>query len=138
MSTSKIYFNTRKLHLEFFQSFTRQSKFTYGLVLEEIKTRDEDNNICTHGSRVLPSGALNMDGPPTTFSGTGVDRMAFLQANITRDNTEFVNGATIGDRCIFQVGGFVLSELSIVAGCLKTKYTALCQKGKARFLTLHN
>uniref|UniRef100_K3ZR18 Uncharacterized protein n=1 Tax=Setaria italica TaxID=4555 RepID=K3ZR18_SETIT len=84
------------------ESFTRQSKFTYGLVLEEIKTRDEDNNICTHGSRVLPSGALNMDGPPTTFSGTGVDRMAFLQANITRDNTEFVNGATIGDRCIFQ------------------------------------
>jgi hypothetical protein len=42
-------------------------------------------------------------GPPTTFSGTGVDRMAFLQANITRDNTEFVNGATIGNRCIFQV-----------------------------------
>jgi hypothetical protein len=44
-----------------------------------------------------------MDGPPTTLSGTGVDRMAFLQANITRDNTEFVNGAVIGDRYIFQV-----------------------------------
>ncbi|CAL5085968.1 unnamed protein product [Urochloa decumbens] len=85
------------------ESFTRQSKFTYGLVLEEIKTRDEDNNICTYGSRVLPSGALSMDGPPTTFSGTGVDRMAFLQASITRDNTEFVNGAPIGDRCIFQL-----------------------------------
>jgi hypothetical protein len=44
-----------------------------------------------------------MDGPPTTLSGTGIDRMAFLQANITRDNTEFVNGAIIGDRYIFQV-----------------------------------
>uniref|UniRef100_A0A0E0MBQ7 Uncharacterized protein n=1 Tax=Oryza punctata TaxID=4537 RepID=A0A0E0MBQ7_ORYPU len=44
-----------------------------------------------------------MIGPPTTLSGTGVDRMGFLQANITRDNTEFVNGATIGDRCIFQM-----------------------------------
>ncbi|KAL6856156.1 hypothetical protein ACP4OV_018958 [Aristida adscensionis] len=85
------------------ESFTRQSKFTYGLVVEEITTRDENNNICTHGYRALPSGALSMDGPPTTFSGTGVDRMAFLQANVTRDNTEFVNGATIGDRCIFQL-----------------------------------
>ncbi|WVZ66444.1 hypothetical protein U9M48_015657 [Paspalum notatum var. saurae] len=85
------------------ENFTRQSKFTYGLVVEEITTRDEDYNICTHGSRVLPSGVLNMDGPPTTFSGTGVDRMAFLQANITRDNTEFVNGAAIGDRTIFQL-----------------------------------
>ncbi|TVU38276.1 hypothetical protein EJB05_11636, partial [Eragrostis curvula] len=85
------------------ESFTRQSKFTYGLVVEQITARDENNNICTHGSRALPSGFLSMDGPPTTFSGTGVDRMAFLQANITRDNTEFVNGATIGDRCIFQL-----------------------------------
>lgn len=94
----------RKLHFgSFIQSFTKQSKFTYGLVVEEITTRDENNNICTHGSRQLPSGALSMIGPPTTLSGTGVDRMAFLQANITRDNTEFVNGATIGDRCIFQV-----------------------------------
>uniref|UniRef100_A0A0D9XW90 Bacterial surface antigen (D15) domain-containing protein n=1 Tax=Leersia perrieri TaxID=77586 RepID=A0A0D9XW90_9ORYZ len=85
------------------ESLTRQSKFTYGLVVEEITTRDHNNNICTHGSRELPDGTLSMTGPPTTFSGTGVDRMAFLQANITRDNTEFVNGATIGDRCIFQV-----------------------------------
>jgi IAP75 family protein translocase len=85
------------------ESFTRQSKFTYGLVVEEITTRDETNSICTHGSRAMPSGGLSMDGPPTTLSGTGIDRMAFLQANITRDNTEFVNGAIIGDRYIFQL-----------------------------------
>lgn len=76
-------------------------------MLENITARDEENKICTHGSRILPNGALRMDGPPTTFSGTGVDRMAFLQANMTRDNTEFVNGATIGDRCIFEVCWFV-------------------------------
>ncbi|CAN6362725.1 unnamed protein product [Urochloa humidicola] len=85
------------------EKLTQQSTFTYGLVLEQITARDENKNIRTHGSRVLPSGELRMDGPPTTFSGTGVDQMAFLQANMTRDNTEFVNGATIGDRCIIQV-----------------------------------
>ncbi|KAJ0979535.1 hypothetical protein J5N97_015009 [Dioscorea zingiberensis] len=85
------------------ESFTQQSKLTYGLVLEEITTRDETNTICTHGTRPLPSGALSMDGPPTTLSGTGIDRMAFVQANITRDNTKFVNGAIVGERNVFQL-----------------------------------
>uniref|UniRef100_A0ACD6A1G8 Uncharacterized protein n=1 Tax=Avena sativa TaxID=4498 RepID=A0ACD6A1G8_AVESA len=85
------------------ENLTKQSTFTYGLVMEEITTRDESNDVCTHGLRTTATGALGMDGPPTTFSGTGVDRMAFLQANLTRDNTELVNGAPIGDRCIFQV-----------------------------------
>ncbi|GJN28165.1 hypothetical protein PR202_gb16258 [Eleusine coracana subsp. coracana] len=84
------------------ESFTRQSTCTYGLVVEEITVLDDKNKICTHGSRVLPSGTLSMDGPPTTLSGTGVDQMAFLQGNITRDTTEFVNGTPIGDRFIFQ------------------------------------
>ncbi|RWW64562.1 hypothetical protein BHE74_00028206 [Ensete ventricosum] len=85
------------------RSFNRQSKFTYGLVMEEITTRDETTSICTHGARVLPSGGLSMDGPPTTLSGTGIDRMAFAQANITRDNTKFLNGAIIGERDVFQL-----------------------------------
>jgi hypothetical protein len=85
------------------QSFTKQSKLTWGLVLEEITTRDETSTICTHGARALPTGGLSMDGPPTTLSGTGVDRMGFLQANITRDNTCFINGAVVGDRNVFQV-----------------------------------
>lgn len=75
------------------QNLTRQSKFSYGVVMEEIKTLDESNNICTNGLRNYP----------TTLSGTGVDRMAFLQANITRDNTKFVNGAIVGERNVFQV-----------------------------------
>ncbi|GKV08071.1 hypothetical protein SLEP1_g19753 [Rubroshorea leprosula] len=85
------------------ENFTRQSKFTYGLVMEEITTRDESSHISAHGQRVLPSGGISADGPPTTLSGTGVDRMAFLQANITRDNTKFVNGAVVGGRNVFQV-----------------------------------
>ncbi|KAE9588160.1 putative chloroplast envelope protein translocase, IAP75 [Lupinus albus] len=85
------------------ENFTRQSKFTYGLVMEEITTRDESSNICTNGQRILPSGGISTDGPPTTLSGTGIDRMAFLQANITRDNTHFVNGAVVGERNVFQV-----------------------------------
>ncbi|KAK1299008.1 hypothetical protein QJS10_CPB14g01617 [Acorus calamus] len=85
------------------EAYTRQSKFTYGIVAEEITTRDETSSICTNGSRALPTGGLSMDGPPTTLSGTGIDRVAFLQANITRDNTKFINGATVGERNIFQV-----------------------------------
>lgn len=71
--------------------------------MEEITTRDETSSICTRGARALPTGGLSMDGPPTTLSGTGTDRMAFAQANITRDNTKFVNGAVIGERDVFQV-----------------------------------
>ncbi|XP_047340490.1 protein TOC75-3, chloroplastic [Impatiens glandulifera] len=85
------------------ENLTRQSKFTYGIVMEEITTRDESSHISANGQRVLPSGGISADGPPTTLSGTGIDRMAFAQANITRDNTKFVNGAIVGERNVFQV-----------------------------------
>lgn len=75
--------------------------------MEEITTRDESSNICPAGQRVLPSGGVSADGPPTTLSGTGIDRMAFLQANITRDNTKFVNGAIVGERNVFQVSKLI-------------------------------
>jgi len=94
------------------QNFTPQSKFTYGLVMEEITTRDEGNQICANGQRVLPGGGISADGPPTSLGGTGIDHMAFLQANITRDNTRFVNGALVGARNMFQV------TISSVTNCL--------------------
>ncbi|MCO5614313.1 hypothetical protein L7F22_068591 [Adiantum nelumboides] len=84
------------------ENFTRQSKFTYGLVMEEVTTRDETSAICTNGCRTSPSGAFSMDGPPTTLSDTGMDRVGFFQANITRDTTSFINGTPIGARYIFQ------------------------------------
>jgi len=77
--------------------------------MEEITTRDESSHICANGQRVLPSGGISADGPPTTLSGTGIDHMAFLQANITRDNTRFVNGTVVGDRNMFQVTLILLS-----------------------------
>ncbi|KAJ7564008.1 hypothetical protein O6H91_03G133900 [Diphasiastrum complanatum] len=85
------------------ENFTRQSKLTYGLVLEEVTTRDENSSICTNGARILPSGAVSMDGPPTTLSDTGIDHVGFFQANITQDNTKFVNGTPVGTRNIFQL-----------------------------------
>ncbi|KAL6967576.1 putative translocon at the outer envelope membrane of chloroplasts 75-III [Sarracenia purpurea var. burkii] len=85
------------------ENFTRQSKFTYGLVMEEVTTRDESSHISPNGQRVLPSGGISADGPPTTLSGTGIDQLTFAQANITRDNTKFVNGAIIGERNVFQL-----------------------------------
>ncbi|ERN07740.1 hypothetical protein AMTR_s00012p00069830 [Amborella trichopoda] len=86
-----------------FKANITESKFTYGLVLEEITTRDATSSICINGARALPSGELSMDGPPTTLSGTGVDRMAFVQANITPYNTRFVNEAVLGERNVFQL-----------------------------------
>ncbi|KAL9688022.1 hypothetical protein QQ045_032434 [Rhodiola kirilowii] len=85
------------------EKFNRQSEFKYGIVMEEITTRDYGNDISRYGQRVLPNGGISPDGPPTTLSGTGIDRMAFAQANITRDNTRFVNGAIVGERNVFQV-----------------------------------
>ncbi|KAI3969906.1 hypothetical protein MKX01_038374, partial [Papaver californicum] len=96
------------------ENFTRQSKFTYGLVLGKITTCDESSHISQNGQRQLPNGGISVDGPPTTLSGTGVDKMGFFQANITRDNTKFVNGTIVGERNVFQVdqGIFVGSKFS--------------------------
>jgi hypothetical protein len=72
-------------------------------VFEEITIRDETSTICTNGARTLPNGGLSLDGPPTTLSDTGIDRVGFFQANIIRDKTNFVNGTPVGSRTIFQV-----------------------------------
>ncbi|KAG7656473.1 hypothetical protein ISN44_As01g034760, partial [Arabidopsis suecica] len=52
---------------------------------------------------LMDRAAINVNGPPTTLSGMGIDRVAFLQGNITQDNTKFVNGAIVGERKIIQV-----------------------------------
>ena len=71
--------------------------------MEEIKTQDEYNHVTAQGQRELPGGGITANGPPTTLSGTGVDKMVFAQANMTCDNTRSVNGALVGERNIFQV-----------------------------------
>ena len=94
--------------------------------MEEITTRDESSHISANGQRVLPSGGVSADGPPTTLSGTGIDRMAFLQANITRDNTRFLNGAIVGDRNVFQVRIFSLTVLIIKASLFLNRLQFVC------------
>lgn len=85
------------------ETYSRNSKGTMGVVFEEVATRDDSGSLCTHCTRQLPMGQLAGEGPPTTLSDTGVDRLMFLQGNLTRDTTYFVNGAVVGARDIFQV-----------------------------------
>ncbi|VVB04635.1 unnamed protein product [Arabis nemorensis] len=56
------------------ENLTRQSKFTYGLAFEEITTRDKNGQISANGLMLLPYGGTSVNGPPTTLSGTGIDR----------------------------------------------------------------
>lgn len=85
------------------QNFTRQSRCSLGAVLEEITTRDDSGAICVAGAKQLMNGSLSIDGPRTTLSDSGTDRVMFLQGNVTRDTTKFVNGTQVGARDIFQV-----------------------------------
>jgi len=85
------------------QNFTKQSKCSLGMVLEEVTTRDDSGAVCASGAKQLPNGSLSLDGPRTTLSDTGTDRVMFLQGNVTRDTTTFVNGTQVGARDIFQI-----------------------------------
>ena len=85
------------------QNFTRQSKATASVVVEEVTTRDESGAVVGQGAKQGAGGALSVDGPPTTHSGTGTDRLVFFQGGLTRDTTHFVNGTPVGARDIFNV-----------------------------------
>lgn len=89
--------------LGFHETHTRNSKATYGVVLEEVTTRDEQGTVVAQGKKMTPSGAMAADGPPTTHSTKGKDRIAFLQGNVTRDATYYINGTPIGSRDQFTV-----------------------------------
>ena len=69
----------------------------------QVTARDDSGQVCPNATRQLPSGMLAPNGPPTTLSPKGVDRLGFLQGNLTRDATYFVNGSPIGARDIFVV-----------------------------------
>ena len=71
----------------------------------QVTARDDSGQVCSHATRQLPSGMLAADGPPTTLSSTGVDRLGFVQANLTRDATYFVNGSPVGarDMCVVRL-----------------------------------
>ena len=87
----------------FVERYGRQSSVSYGGVVEEVTVRDEGGAPCARGQKALPNGQLAVDGPPTTHSGTGTDRVAFAQASLTRDTTFFLNGVLVGGRDLFTV-----------------------------------
>jgi outer membrane protein assembly factor BamA len=85
------------------QNFSRQSKATASVVLEDVTARDESGAVVAAGAKQGAGGQLSADGPPTTHSGTGTDRILFAQGGITRDTTRFVNGTPVGARDIFTL-----------------------------------
>lgn len=113
------------------ETYSRQSRLAYGLVLEEVNCRDESGQPCAQGSKALPSGQLDAGGPPTTHSGTGTDRVLFGQANLTRDTTQFVNGVLVGARDVFTVDSALLTGTGLP---LFNRHTASC----TRFLPLRD
>lgn len=76
--------------------------FSYGLIFEEVTTRDESGLPLAHLNRTTSDGAEKR-GPATCHSPTGRDFLTFLQLSIIRDNTEIIGGSTVGSREIFQV-----------------------------------
>ena len=85
------------------EQYSRNSSGSLGLVAQEISTLDENGALCPRGMRSNAYGQYIADGPPTTLSGTGKDRMVYAQGSLTRDTTYLVNGQQIGSRDIFTV-----------------------------------
>ena len=85
------------------EKYSRSSSGSLGLVAQEVSTLDENGALCPRGMRANAYGQYIADGPPTTLSGTGKDRMVYAQAALTRDTTYLVNGQQIGSRDIFTV-----------------------------------
>ncbi len=79
----------------------------------QITTRDESGALCVQGTKQTTFGTMAAEGPPTTLSDTGVDRVAFLQGNLARDATYFLNGTPVGARDLFQ------ARLQLLTQCFK-------------------
>ena len=85
------------------EQYSRNSSGSLGLVAQEVSTLDENGALCPRGMRSNAYGQYIADGPPTTLSGTGKDRMVYAQGSLTRDTTYLVNGQQLGSRDIFTV-----------------------------------
>lgn len=96
------------------EQYSRNSSGSLGLVAQEVSTLDENGALCPRGMRSNAYGQYIADGPPTTLSGTGKDRMVYAQGSLTRDTTYLVNGQQIGSRDIFTVRTFMLCFLYFV------------------------
>ena len=84
------------------ETYSRNSRASASVVVEEVTARDEQGQIMPSGVRMTQMGA-DGEGPPTTITGTGKDRNVFLQGAYVRDATWFERGATVGSRDIYKV-----------------------------------
>lgn len=78
------------------KNLLRHSSSQFAAVAQQVKTRDDTNALVTHGT--AGGKYEHQQGPPTTLSGSGIDRTVTLQGNIVRDTTFHVNGALVGSR----------------------------------------
>jgi hypothetical protein len=85
------------------EKYSRNSSGQYGMVLEQVVNMDENMEPVPRASKMLPTGETDPRGPPTSLSSSGKDRLAFLQARLSRDTTHFVNGTQLGNRQTYQV-----------------------------------
>lgn len=88
------------------ERYSRNSRGTLSAVVEQVSALDDQGSPAPRGSKVVqtPQGAaLDPDGPPTTLSPTATDRLAFLQAALTRDTTYSANGTLVGARDVCHV-----------------------------------
>ena len=68
------------------------------------------DRACPAASGITPDGSVVADGPPTTFSDSGRDRVAFLQGTLMRDTTYFLNSAPLGAQGCVPGAPMSLSE----------------------------
>ena len=113
------------------KNLLRHSSSQFAAVAQQIKTRDDTNALVTHGT----AGKYDtQQGPPTTLSGTGVDRTVTLQGNVVRDTTFAVNGALVGSRDVATVeqgigiGTGLFNRCVLSCRCLRSSclYHLLC------------
>ena len=86
------------------EQHTGSNRANYGLVLEQITTRDEEGQIVGSSNKInMRTQQEVANGPPTTHSSKGVDRVLLLQGDVVRDDTEWIHETQVGSRAHFSV-----------------------------------
>lgn len=76
------------------QKLSGQSKLAYGVVIEEVATRDSIGAICK---------SKGSSGFSSSLKSSGIEHIAFLQMKITRSNLKSGETGLLGARDLFQV-----------------------------------
>jgi hypothetical protein len=88
-----------------FPFFTKKYSISYGAVFEEINNKDADFQFAAQGSKILPNGTYDDQGPPTCLGMTGSDKQLFLQGRIQYENVKMEREVKEGTRALLTVSG---------------------------------